>query len=104
MCSSGKEKVRNVSEKNGSSNFCHKTPEGSGEHKPHFAGRVVGRIKRGGLRPKRQRDIEATITKFSSYNMAAWQRRLQKELLEIKKKPPPGMHLDSDSVSSNVAT
>lgn len=63
----------------------------------------MGRTKRGGLRPKRQRDIEATITKFSSYNMAAWQRRLQKELLEIKKKPPPGMHLDSDSVSSNLA-
>lgn len=32
------------------------------------------------------------------------QLRLQKELLEIKKKPPPGMHLDSDSVSSNLAT
>lgn len=64
----------------------------------------MGRTKRGGLRPKRQRDIEATITKFSSYNMAAWQRRLQKELLEIKKKPPPGMRLDSDSVSSNLAT
>ena len=36
--------------------------------------------------------------------MAAWQRRLQKELIEIQKKPPPGMHLDTDSVSSNLAT
>jgi len=36
--------------------------------------------------------------------MAAWQRRLQKELMEIKTKPPPGMRLDCDSVSSNLAT
>ena len=40
----------------------------------------------------------------SNANMAAWQRRLQKELMEIKNKPPPGMRLDCDSVSSNLAT